>query len=115
MANIFDQHPPSRLRIDTGSTLAVDVVTPCFMAVYPDPAGSGQIQIAESHASPAQLVALAETVIRFSIIHGLMNEVLRSLTMAPLTAQLQSFPTLPPGTPPDDVPRHLRGPRNPGG
>lgn len=114
MASIFDQPKPSRIRIETPSSFSVDEIVPCFFAIYPDPAGTGKVSVAETHQSRQQLVAMVEAAVRFGIIHGVMNDVMRSLTGSPLVADLESHGHLPPNTPPDDLPPHLRGGRKPG-
>lgn len=111
--SVFEQSQPARIRIETGTTLNVDAIVPCFIALYPDPEGSGKVQIAEKHQNPAQLAAMIEAAIRFGTIAGVMDEVFRNLTNGPTQATLQQYGPRPPGTPPDDIPAHIRN-RRPG-
>lgn len=109
--SVFDQRQPSRIRVDTASALAVDVIVPCFIVLYPATDGSGKIQFAAVYENPAQFAALTAALIRQATAVGVMNVVMQSLTSTPTEITAQIFEPKPPGTPPDDLPAHLRNKR----
>lgn len=100
---------PARLRIDTDSQLTIDVTAPCFLAVYPNPDDPRGVMFAVQVHTPQQLAELTAAVIRYATAQGAMQLVMRSLTSTPTQLTAQSFRPLPPDTPPDDQPKHLRG------
>lgn len=109
MASPFAQPRPARIRIETDSSLAIDAIVPCFFVVYPNPDDSRQIQFATYTLSAAQLAELIAAAIRYATAQGVMNQVMQSLTTTSTKIEAQGYPPKPPGTPPDDMPPHLRG------
>jgi hypothetical protein len=86
-----------------------DVIVPAAIVVYPDPRKPGHIEIVQQHTAPPQLVALMVAVLRWASLLGIMGDVMRALAEGGPTETTTDYGSAPdPGTPPDDIPPHLR-------
>lgn len=104
----FEQPRPARIRIETDSVHTIDVVVPCFVAVYPEPGEPTKVAFAAKVHTPQQLAELTAAVIRYATTQGVMQMVMHALTNTPTQLDARDYPALPPNTPPDDLPPHLR-------
>lgn len=101
--------PPVRVRFESRDAQA-DAIARAALLVFPARDGSGSVEIFEQHENLGQLVALVETVVRFGIAAGIMQNVFASIAGSPTEGSItRQAPKT--DTPPDDLPPHLRGRR----
>lgn len=100
--------PPCRVRFETAA-ISRDIQAPAALVVFPDPSDPSQVEIIEQHGNRAQIVLLVATVVRWASVQGLMGDVMATIVTSPVQGQLTDHGSGPkPGTPPDDLPPHLR-------